>query len=106
MALAVVGQIFLKRGILSSSLSPTFSSIAKTLFSPMVFFGFLLYGISAIIWLFVLREFPLSIAAPTLSLSYIFIFAYSILFLKEPVAIFNYFGLLLIILGVVFINIK
>jgi drug/metabolite transporter (DMT)-like permease len=106
MILAVVGQIFLKNGILSSSLSSTFASIVKTLFSPLVFFGFFLYGVSSIIWLFVLRDFPLSIAAPTLSLSYVFIFIYSLLFLREPVTIFNYFGLLLIILGVLFINIK
>jgi len=42
MALAVAGQIFLKKGILPSSFSPTFSSILKTLFSPLVFFGLFL----------------------------------------------------------------
>ena len=42
MFLAVVGQFALKKGISSSVLSFNLESIVKTLFSPMVFFGFCL----------------------------------------------------------------
>lgn len=103
MSLAVAGQFFLKKGVVASSLNPTALSILKTLFSPLVLTGFLLYGISSIIWLFVLQRFPLSVAYPALSLTYIAIVFLSIYVLKEPVTSVKIIGILLIVSGVYFL---
>lgn len=100
MILAIVGQFFLKKGVIASSLTPSIESIAKTLFSPFVLLGFITYGASSIIWLFVLQKFPLSVAYPALSLTYLAIVAISILVLKEPVTTFKMAGVALIIAGV------
>jgi drug/metabolite transporter (DMT)-like permease len=103
MILAIVGQFFLKKGVLVSSLSPTFESIIKTLFSPFVLLGFILYGASSIFWLFVLQKFQLSVAYPALSLTYVAVVAISILVLKEPFTFAKSIGIALIIIGVYFL---
>jgi drug/metabolite transporter (DMT)-like permease len=103
MSLAVAGQFFLKKGVLASSLTSNFQSILKTFFSPMVFLGFFLYGISSIFWLFVLQKFPLSVAYPALSLTYVAIVILSVFILKEPFSALKTAGILLIILGVYFL---
>lgn len=100
MVLAVVGQFFLKRGVLASSLNPNFYSIIKTLFSPYVLIGFFAYGASSIIWLFVLQRFPLSVAYPALSLTYVAIMIVSFLILNEPISAYKITGILFILIGV------
>ncbi len=106
MIVAFAGQILLKTGVAVSGLSPSIKSILITLASPRVFVGFVLYGFSAIVWLFVLQKLPLSVAAPTLTLNYVFIFLYSMYFLGERVIPLNFLGMLLIMLGVILITLK
>src|SRR5690554_4695258 len=100
MILAIVGQMFLKTGIMRSSLSPSISSILSTLFQPFVLIGFIAYGISSVFWLFVLQKFPLSVAYPALSLTYIAIVFLSFYILKEPITSAKLAGVAFIILGV------
>ncbi len=101
--LGICGQLLLKKGVMASSLSPNFVSIFKTLLSPLVFSGLLLYGLSAIIWLFVLQRFPLSVAYPSLALSYVVIVILSSIFLKEPLSQDKIIGTILIFGGVAFL---
>jgi multidrug transporter EmrE-like cation transporter len=103
MFLAVTGQLFIKRGVVASSLHPSILSILQTLFSPLILIGLSIYGASSIIWLFVLQKFPLSVAYPALSLTYIFIVAISIFFFKEPFSYYKVSGIFLIVLGVYFL---
>lgn len=103
MTIAVAGQFLLKKGIEASTLAPNLSSIIKTIFSPYVFFGFLAYGISSIFWLFVLQRFPLSVAYPALSLTYIVILFISFFFLKEPLVASKIAGVSFIVIGVFFL---
>lgn len=98
--LAVLGQIFLKKGIMESSLSFSSLSILKTIFTPFVFGGFMAYGFSAIIWLFVLQKFQLSIAYSSLSLTYIIIAILSYYLFNEPLTIGKFVGMGFITLGV------
>jgi len=100
MILAIAGQLFLKGGVMASSLSLNFNSIITTLFSPKVFLGFTLYGISSIIWLFALKKFPLSVAYPALSMTYIVVVLFSYLLFKEPLTANKIIGMLLIVGGV------
>ena len=100
-SLAVIGQLFLKNGINRTSLELNPLSILKTIFTPYVFFGFVFYGVSSIVWLFILKKFPLSIAYPALSLSYILVVIFSVYFFKEPLTINKLIVISLIFLGVV-----
>jgi|SRR3990167_10234573 len=103
MILAILGQFLLKKGVIASTLVPSIGSFLKTVFSPIVFLGFVVYGISAILWLFVLQKFPLSVAYPALSLTYVVVVILSVFLLKEPINSFKIAGMLLIILGVYFL---
>ena len=103
MILAVVGQFLLKKGVLASSLAPNLGSIVKTIFSPFVILGLTVYGASALVWLFVLQKFPLSVAYPALSLTYIAIVILSAAVLKEPLTPPKIAGVLFIMVGVYFL---
>jgi multidrug transporter EmrE-like cation transporter len=100
MTLAVAGQFLIKAGVTSSNLFPDINSIFQTLITPHVFFGLALYGLSAIFWLFVLQKFPLSVAYPALSLTYIVVLTLSYIIFKEPVTSYKIAGILFIIFGV------
>lgn len=100
MSLAIIGQLLLKSGLALKELGPNFANLVSVIFSPKIFAGFLLYGISSIIWLFVLKKFPLSVAYPILSLTYIAIVFLSWKFLGESLTINKIGGCLIIILGV------
>lgn len=100
MALAVLGQLLMKKGVSTSMLEPNLNSIIKTIFNPFLFSGLVSYAISAIFWLFVLQKFPLSIAYPTLSLTYIVIVILSFFLFQEPITTQKIIGVLVIIFGV------
>jgi drug/metabolite transporter (DMT)-like permease len=69
--------------------------------SPLIIFGLLLYGISAIIWLLVLSRVDLSLAYPMLAIGYIFVLLVSLFFLGEKVTLMRWLGTVLIVGGVV-----
>jgi multidrug transporter EmrE-like cation transporter len=102
--LSILGQILLKRGVQEASLTLQVESIIRTLLHLNIALGLTLYAISAVLWLFVLREFPLTIAYPYLSLSYILIFIGSVIFLHENVSLFQIIGAALILTGLIFLT--
>lgn len=106
MFFAVIGQFLLKKGITGQELNFNFLSIIKVFFSLKVFFGFFLYGISSVFWLFVLKKLPLSVAYPSLSLTYIFVVILSVFVLKEPFSVQKIFGIFFILTGVCLLNIN
>lgn len=68
--------------------------------SPYVFGGLCLYGISAVLWIFVLNQVRLSFAYPMISLSYVIVVLLSALILGERVPPVTIGGLILICAGV------
>lgn len=100
MTLAIVGQLSFKHGLNNQTLAANIETILKVIFTPYVFIGFMCYGISSIIWLFVLERFPLSIAYPALALSYVLIVLLSFIVLKEPLTVNKVIGSLIIVTGV------
>ena len=99
--LSVSGQYFLKYGV--NSLKNTqfnLVNLPKILFSPYVFLGFALYGISSIVWIYILKNLSLSVAYPALSIGYILVLFISYKFLGETVGVYNVIGVILIMLGV------
>lgn len=110
--LASAGQIALKYGVNclhGLSAGPGLGGILvgaiRAICTPYVFLGFSLYAISAIIWLHILSQVRLSIAYPSISMSYVVVVILSSVFLKEKVHPVTIAGLVLICFGVSLIGI-
>jgi multidrug transporter EmrE-like cation transporter len=80
----------------------TFNSgtILTFLLNPGVWGGLILYGISAICWLWVLSRVQLSYAYPVLALSFPLVVGGSYLFFGESVSFIRWGGVGVIMLGV------
>lgn len=79
------------------------SEIGGLLQSPMVFLGLGLYGLGALLWLFVLARAPLSLAYPFVGLGFILTMAAGAFYLGEQVSATRVAGTLLIAAGCVLV---
>jgi drug/metabolite transporter (DMT)-like permease len=69
--------------------------------NPFLVFAVSLYALAIIVWIYVLRILPLSIAYPLTALSYVIVPVIAYFFLHEKISIQTLLGCLLIIVGVV-----
>jgi uncharacterized membrane protein len=106
-SLGTIGQILLKLGMMGSDNgkrdvgTAALTSAIKAIGNPKVFFGFVAYGISSIIWLMILKKVPLSWAYPMISISYVLVVIFSAIIIGEkPHWAVTIPGLVLIIAGV------
>lgn len=106
--LAVIGQIFVKRGLnllgtidFSSGL---FITYVKIFLSPLVLIGSIIYTISIFFWIYSLSKVDLSFAFPFLSFSYVLIILVSWLILGENIPLLRWIGVLVICVGVFLIS--
>lgn len=99
-ALLAGGQVFLKFGL--SKLAP-FGFNRAFLWSLLPNWQFalsgLLFGGSTVLWMYIVKRYPLSMAYPMISLSYVFGLLAAILFFHESVSVMKWVGVSLIILG-------
>lgn len=72
--------------------------VART---PQVLMGLGLFGLSAVTWLIVLSRVPLSFAYPFAGLVYVLTTVFARFVLKEPVPSLRWFGIALIIIGII-----
>ena len=63
----------------------------------------LCYGAGSLLWCYILKHFPFSMAYPMVSLSYVFGMIAAIVFFHEPVGLSRWLGVLLIMAGCFFI---
>jgi multidrug transporter EmrE-like cation transporter len=104
-ALAVVGQIFFKRGaimIRDVPLGPGF--ILAMAVTPPIWFGIAAFGVSALTWLMSLARVDLSFAFPMLSLNFVITALYSWYMWGEHLAPNRIAGIALIVAGVLMIS--
>jgi drug/metabolite transporter (DMT)-like permease len=107
--LAGFAQITLKTGVShvtatsGGELHLSAGSLRSLLSSPIVWGGLLLFGLSAIVWLFALSRASLSFAYPFAALSYVLILVFSVLVLHETVQPIRWFGVALIVAGIVLV---
>jgi len=103
--LGTTGQTLFKFGLSQQegALDLFSLNLLRTLFQPIVFLGFVCYGVSALIWLSVLSRLPLSVAYPILSLNFVLILVTSAAILGEPVSTTKVAGTALIMGGIVLI---
>ena len=80
------------------------NTIRKILTNPYIQCGAILYALSMFCWLYVLSVMELSKAYPMVSLGYVFTLFLGFSFLNESLSMSKIVGILLIIVGVFFIN--
>lgn len=100
------GQLLLKRGVFDVDIQPSIEILSNILKSPYLILGISLYGLGSILWLFVLKRMPLSVAYPSMSISYIIVFFASGILFTETLGFTKILGVALIFLGVSIINRK
>ena len=69
-----------------------------------IFFGATLYGMSFIVWLYVLSKAKVSYAYPFISLSYVVVAFMALLMLDERISLSAWIGIILIVIGVSFVG--
>ncbi|MEE8637996.1 MAG: EamA family transporter [Candidatus Margulisiibacteriota bacterium] len=105
--LAVAGQLLMKKGMLLFGAFPVSQLLYKIIpmfLNPYVFFGFACFGMSAIFWLVVLSRLELSLVYPMVSVAYILVAFFSLVFFKENVTLVRWLGMLVIVMGVFLIS--
>lgn len=117
-AMSACAQLMLKMGVGAARLAGTaqagtpsgaeqagiLQTAAAYLLSPWVVAGLALYGLGAVLWLYVLARLPLSAAYPFVGLGFILTMALGVLALGENLSAMRVFGTLLIALGCVFVS--
>jgi uncharacterized membrane protein len=93
--LGAIGQLFFK-----------YSFVDKPLFPELLFVGLAVYGVSTLIYFYVLSRAPLSWAYGIGGLSYIFATIFAYFFLAEAVPPVRWLGVLIITAGVIFIGLS
>lgn len=101
---AVAGQLILKYAIgrlnLSMEEAGPVGYYVRLFSTPIVLLGFFMYGLSSLVWLFILSKLPLSLAYPLVSMGYVLVVFFSWLLLREPVSAVRMLGVAVICLGV------
>lgn len=100
----VGGQVMLK---LSFMRMPAFSWSRSFWLSLLGNWQFalcgLLFGAASLLWMYIIKTFPLSMAYPMSSLSYVMAMVAAVVFLHEEVSMTHWLGVSLIVLGCILI---
>lgn len=102
--LLALGQVLLKFGL--NNMKP-FSWSAAFWKSVVINWQFALCGIcfaaASLLWMYIVKHFPLSMAYPMVSLSYVFGMIGAIVFFHESIDIYKWVGVFLIMTGCILI---
>ena len=97
-SMGAIGQICLKMGALKSDAARLF------FLEPRVIVGFGIYFFSALMYTYALKKLPLSVAFPSVSLSYVLVSLLAHLIFKETFGVRQIASLVLIATGVFLLN--
>ena len=103
--LGVSGQLLLKRGM-SQRPGIQLKDMLSLVGNYPVIFGFLCYGISTLLYLKALATLDLSLAYPTVGLSYALIVFLSHFFFNEAVSLARWFAIIIICSGVALVGLS
>jgi len=106
--LAATAQLTLKHGVNlvtadAGPLKVSGSSLKTLLTSPVVWGGLVLFGLSAVVWLFALSKTTLTFAYPFASLSYVLILIFGKFVLHEEVTPLRLAGVAAIVAGIIMV---
>ena len=103
-ALLVGGQVFLKFALMRM---PAFAWTREFWLSLLGNWQFaacgLFFGAASLLWMYIVKTFPFSMAYPMVSLSYVIGMFAAIIFFHEQIPIVRWIGVLLILTGCVLI---
>lgn len=107
----VVGQVAFKLGAnvfaeVEFSVPALPRVLWQMLTSPTILFGFFMFGLGAVLWLFALARTELSFAVPLASVTYPLVLVAGVLVFREPVTVTKVIGTLLVAGGVVLVSWK
>ncbi|MBN2058210.1 MAG: EamA family transporter [Candidatus Saganbacteria bacterium] len=105
--LATMGQLLMKRGMMSFGAFPVSQLLSKIIpmfLNPYVFVGLACFGASAVTWLVVLSRMELSLVYPMVSVAYVIVALVSWIFFKENLTLVRWLGILVIMVGVFLIS--
>lgn len=94
------GGYFLKKSVNSCQ------NVFKVIFSKFFYAGAILYIVSAILNVFVLKSLPYTIVLPFTAITYIWTMLIAYFFMKEKITKQKIYGIIAIIVGVVLIGIS
>lgn len=100
------GQMLFKLGAANWHGDSLYSWVVSFITNPFLVVAIFLYAFTVIMWIYVLRVLPLSLAYPLTALSYIIVPIASYLILHEKISWQTAAGAVLIILGIVVSNLK
>ncbi|MBP5397400.1 MAG: EamA family transporter [Bacteroidales bacterium] len=102
--LLVAGQVLLKFALARMLPFAWSAAFWKSVFVNWQFAACgICYGAGSLLWFYIIKHFPFSMAYPMVSLSYVFGMIAAILFFHEPVGAAKWLGVLLIMAGCFFI---
>ncbi|WP_138753779.1 EamA family transporter [Paenibacillus sinopodophylli] len=98
--LLVSGQLLWKTGMnkLDTAKGDSWVSL---LWSPHIWSGLVLYGIATVMWLYVLKKLPLSLAYPLQSMAYVIALIAAVFIFHETVPLQRWIGVAIILVGVI-----
>lgn len=111
-AMSCANQLFLKAGVsqggpISVSVEGFVDLVRRIFTTPMILAGYVLGGLTNLVWLTALSRFEISFAAPVMaSLYFVFLLAASALVLGESVGSNRWVGTALIIVGMFLVGRK
>ncbi len=100
--LSSAAQLAMKRGMTApaAAAADVGSTYTQALTSPLVWLGLMLYGASAVLWLWVLSRLDVSVTYPLVSLGFVVTLVLGVLWLGEPFSWMRVAGCTLIVTGV------
>ncbi len=101
--LGATGQFLFRVGMLhfgKVSLSGIWRQLFGIISTPAIFFGFICFGISSILWLVIISRWQLNFAYPLVALGYIIVIMYGTVFLQEVLTLPKVIGILLVLVGI------
>jgi multidrug transporter EmrE-like cation transporter len=98
--LSAAAQVVLKLAMKPSATDGALATYQRALTTPGVWAGLVLYGLSAVLWLWVLSRLDVSVAYPLVSLGFVLTLLIGVGWLGEPFSWLRAAGCGLIVVGV------
>ncbi|WP_033073882.1 hypothetical protein [Sphingopyxis sp. MWB1] len=104
-SLSALAQLALKMGVSAAGAGRggLTGEVGGFVQSPLILLGLLLYGLGALLWLFVLARAPLSLAYPFVGIGFILTMLAGLFLLQEEVSLARLSGTVLIAIGCVLV---
>ncbi len=107
--LSACAQLALKLGVSKSQMTNAMQtgivdSLIAAMTSPFILLGLIIYGLSVVMWLWVLSKVELSVAYPFVGISFLVTLAFGAFLLNENVTSIRIIGTLFIAVGCVLVG--